>query len=174
VNTHYVNVTDGRLPPPQFVAELQRLAAAPPRGVHPPPPVPPGRTVPTRRARSWVVVALVPVVVVCGGITWGGVTLLRAIDGASPDRTTNTTDDRATSQGVPTTPNGPTATPTEESGQITVRASGAAPWTVTGYGWRYTVKSIARTTSEWSSGPHTRRSPDGNDLILLDLPVPLT
>lgn len=159
VNTHYENVSDGRLPSPQFVAELQRLAAAPPVGLHPPPPAPPVRAVPTRRARTWVVVALVPVVIVCGGATWGGVTVLRAIDGAppggaSPEATTTGTYDQSTSQGVPTTPNEPSPTSTEEgSQQITVRASGGAPWTVTGYGWRYTVLSIERTTSEWMSGP---------------------
>ncbi|WP_329375599.1 hypothetical protein [Streptomyces sp. NBC_01483] len=31
--------------------------------------------------------------------------------------------------------------------QITVQASGAPPWRVSGYGWTYTVESVTRTTS---------------------------
>ncbi|MGI5518973.1 caspase, EACC1-associated type [Streptomyces sp. CA-106131] len=44
---------------------------------------------------------------------------------------------------------------TEQSArQIVVHASGPPPWTVSGFGWTYTVKSVARTTSEWQKkGP---------------------
>jgi hypothetical protein len=164
VHTHYVDVSDGRLPPPQFVAELQRLAALAPRPAAPPAPVYPGPPGPARseRRRRWVVVALVPVVVVCGGLSWGGVTLLRALDGSTPgdvstDRSTIVADDRPTtvSTGPAPTPSTtpPTGTPSPAgSGQITVAAVGSGPWTVSGYGWRYTVRSIARTTDNWMNG----------------------
>ncbi|WP_117211487.1 hypothetical protein [Allorhizocola rhizosphaerae] len=33
--------------------------------------------------------------------------------------------------------------------QITIDARGGPPWTVEGHGWRYTVESVVRTTSEW-------------------------
>jgi hypothetical protein len=37
----------------------------------------------------------------------------------------------------------------ESPKQITVEATGPAPWTIEGYGWRYTVESVTQTTSEW-------------------------
>ena len=38
-------------------------------------------------------------------------------------------------------------------GQVIVEASGAAPWTVEGHGYRYTIESVAGTTHEWKFEP---------------------
>lgn len=38
---------------------------------------------------------------------------------------------------------------TQQAKQITVEAQGNPPWTVEGFGWRYSVVSVARTRSEW-------------------------
>ncbi len=36
-----------------------------------------------------------------------------------------------------------------EAEQVARDAQGSPPWTIEGYGWRYTVESVIRTNSEW-------------------------
>ncbi|MFE0631594.1 caspase family protein [Streptomyces sp. NPDC058864] len=122
-------------------------------------------TIPRRRIRARTVIALCVAAVAAVWVATSGVGMLNlSLPPFLPAPKPSTTPSAKQPTAPPTTPSTkqPTTPSTEQSTtpstqqstessstQKVVPASGPPPWTVEGFGWTYTVKSVARTTSNW-------------------------
>ncbi|MBB5872168.1 hypothetical protein F4553_005602 [Allocatelliglobosispora scoriae] len=143
-NIQSEDVTGGRLPSPQFLAQLRALADGRPpqmgalplgQPVRPAPPqAPPQRS---KRARPllWAAVAVSLVAALGIACLGPGLSFVGTMIGQFPDLGRNSP------APSPSTP-----------GQIVVRASGKAPWTVRGYGYEFSVTRITHATGPF--GPN--------------------
>lgn len=122
-------------------------------------------TISRRRMRARTVVALCVAVAAAIWVATGGLGMLNLplppfLQSAKPSTTpsakqstTPSTEQSTTPSTKPSTEQStePSAEQSAESSskQKVVYASGPPPWTVSGFGWTYTVKSVARGTNEW-------------------------